>query len=226
MSSTIDPVTGYPLVSSGAIDYIPLNVQTFPFKDMNASGEPSRGSTYPDDIFSVMAHAAGYRQDNIAQDQVIYTDGKHAMLVSVVNQSGGGGGGSTPAMATYLDHFGNGNARQLSPGSYDLSCGINTPDIITSIDVFVQYVSGATLAAQSVNMLLQGQTNGSTNQVYVGSPFFGPSDAAGAVRHVQRDFYPSIDCVRSFGTGQTIYLTVAVNCTVILSFNVTGATVP
>lgn len=101
MSSTIDPTTGYPLVSPVTIDYLPLNVQTFPFPDMSTGQGPSRGSTYPDDIFSVMGHVAGYRQDNPRQDQVVYTDGKHALWVYQVNASGGGGALPPQAIANF-----------------------------------------------------------------------------------------------------------------------------
>jgi hypothetical protein len=86
----LDPITGLPLLNADIVDQISLAAQFFPWKDMGAAGEPSRGPYYPDDIFSTMSHVAGYEKNNPRQDQVVYTDGKHALLVSDVNPSGGG----------------------------------------------------------------------------------------------------------------------------------------
>jgi hypothetical protein len=84
-----DPITGLPLLNADIVDQIPLNAQFFPWKDMGATSEPSRGPYYPDDIFSVMGHVVGYEQNNPRQDQVVYTDGNHRLLVDTGSSAGG-----------------------------------------------------------------------------------------------------------------------------------------
>jgi hypothetical protein len=84
-----DSITGLPLLNADIVDQIPLAAQFFPWKDMGAAGEPSRGPYYPDDIFSVMGHVVGYEKDNPRQDQVVYTDGNHRLLVDTGSSAGG-----------------------------------------------------------------------------------------------------------------------------------------
>lgn len=86
---TIDPITGLPvLVPSSVIQQIPLGAQVFPFSDLNATAQPTRGPIYGDDIIPTSALVAGQHPTTTAA-QSVHTDGNHALLVSDV---GGGGG--------------------------------------------------------------------------------------------------------------------------------------
>src|SRR5438309_827501 len=48
---TVDPVTGLPVLnSSGPVQQIPLGQEVFPYADLNATAQPTRGPIYGDDI--------------------------------------------------------------------------------------------------------------------------------------------------------------------------------
>jgi hypothetical protein len=181
-----DLVTGLPLLNADIVDQIPLAAQFFPWKDMGAAGEPSRGPYYPDDIFSVMGHVAGMRQDNPRQDQVVYTDGNHRLLVN-----SGSAGSGFPAPRVNLGQVQDSGGGSLADGGSFVSgsYGFGTDVYLYWVDVILSD-EGSTPTEQIIlDLYIEGDTN--HQQTFIGKVCAGvPSGKFGYTERI--NYLPSL----------------------------------
>jgi hypothetical protein len=192
----LDPITGLPLLNADIVDQIPLAAQFFPWHDMGAASEPSRGPYYPDDIFSTMAHVTGFMQDNPRQDQVVYTDGKHALLVSDV---GGGSGGSGPVSAMYGDGVQYSVVTVANNTFYLHFDSSSIADMIVGYDITV-ILAATSAIASNLQMYLEGPPwPGNDRLTYLCNASFAPSDPVGTSRLYNTTLVPAIDIVKTYG---------------------------
>lgn len=97
----IDPTTGLPLLEDTMVEQIPLGTQVMPWDDLKPTQLPGRAPYYPDDVLPTISKLAAENSKMTDKVQTAQTDGKHAILVSVVNQSASSGGFPPDAVPAY-----------------------------------------------------------------------------------------------------------------------------
>jgi hypothetical protein len=121
---SIDPVTGLPVLNpSGPVQQIPLGQEVFPYADLNATAQPTRGPIYGDDIIptsslitapddqlkprsiqSTRTRELRVREAVFQNLGAAIPDGTTAPIdVNVIGDGGGGGGNGPVAMKHYSD---------------------------------------------------------------------------------------------------------------------------
>lgn len=113
---SIDPITGLPVLNpSGPVQQIPLGQEVFPYADLNATAQPTRGPIYGDDIIptsslitapddqlkprsiqSTRTRELRVREAVFQNLGAAIPDGTTAPVDVNVVSGGGGGGGVTP----------------------------------------------------------------------------------------------------------------------------------
>lgn len=99
MSTTIDPVTGLPMLSLPPLEQIPFTTPPVPWSDYTGLPATPRPTYYPDDAIPTISALAA-QHPTTTRTESLRTDGNHALLVSDVS-GGGGGGGSAVNVVPY-----------------------------------------------------------------------------------------------------------------------------